>query len=226
MPVASDDALAVNANDDELPGILTDTGTVRLAELLEIAAPRPESGAAGDSVPVQRVFSPGINFGGEHVSAVIEYVTVPSIESCCVSLTVPALAVIAADCTGVLVVVVALNVTLLEVHPIVIVAGTLMPVPVVVIAIGNPAVPAGADIAAVQAVAEPAPIDVGAHVKLVKVCPVGTGTGVRLQPAPAPTRSTPRMSKRLLGVLPNSTAATLPPSRRPVKGDVPQTKYR
>jgi hypothetical protein len=72
MPVVSAEAVAVNLKLDELPGMLTEAGTVRFAELLAMLALNPLSGAAGDSVPVQDVFSPGISFGGLQLSAVIE----------------------------------------------------------------------------------------------------------------------------------------------------------
>ena len=72
MPVARLLADAVNLNADEFPGMLTEVGTDRFAELLVMLAENPDSGAAGDRLPVHDVFSPGISFAGLQASEVIE----------------------------------------------------------------------------------------------------------------------------------------------------------
>jgi hypothetical protein len=137
MLVARALAVPVNLNDDEFPGILTEVGTVRFAELLVMLAANPLSGAAGDRLPVHSVFSPGMSFAGVQASEVIEYVIVAdaTILSVAAILTVPAAAVMVADCTGVVPVVVTEKVTLLDVQPTVTDVGAVMPVPVLVIAI-------------------------------------------------------------------------------------------
>ena len=50
-----DEAVAVNANEDELPGMLTEAGTVKFGELLVNDADSPAKGAAGERLPTQDV---------------------------------------------------------------------------------------------------------------------------------------------------------------------------
>jgi hypothetical protein len=75
MSVTVEAAVAVKANEDELPGILTDDGTLRSAELLVNEAVNPASGAAGEMFPTQDADSPGIRLVGVQVIDAMEYVT-------------------------------------------------------------------------------------------------------------------------------------------------------
>jgi hypothetical protein len=74
IAVVEFEAVAVNRNADEFPGMLTEVGTVKWAELLLSDADIPAKGAAGEMSPVQVACSPGIRAAGEQVTDVIEYV--------------------------------------------------------------------------------------------------------------------------------------------------------
>ena len=50
-----DEAVAVNENEDELPGMFTEAGTVKFAEVLVNVADSPATGAAGERLPTQDV---------------------------------------------------------------------------------------------------------------------------------------------------------------------------
>src|SRR5690349_7320206 len=101
MAAARLEAVVVNENADEFPGMLADVGTAKSGEELVNDADIPAIGAAGEILPVHDAFCPGTRVDGEHVMDVIEYVTVDTILKLTGRLTAPADAVIVAVCGGV-----------------------------------------------------------------------------------------------------------------------------
>jgi hypothetical protein len=127
------DAVAVNAKVDEFPGMLTDAGTVRWAELLLRDADVPANGAAGEMLPVHLACSPGMRDAGEQVTDVTEYVAEEVIFTWTDRCAAPADAVSVAVCTGADEDVVTKKERWLRVHPSVMAGGAVIPVPTVAI---------------------------------------------------------------------------------------------